>query len=98
MDFNNAFFNGTLQETIYTTQPEKYVSKEHPTFVSKLKKAIYGLKQALRAWFGQLRTTMLRMGFVGSLADSSLFILKKGNGQCFVLVYLDDLVVTDSRL
>ena len=50
MDVKTAFLNGSLEETIYMEQPEGYAVKGKEHMVWKLKKAIYGLKQASRSW------------------------------------------------
>lgn len=49
IDIQNVFLHGTLSETIYMQQLPEFVDSQYPTFVCKLKKAICGLKQALRA-------------------------------------------------
>jgi hypothetical protein len=50
MDVNNVFFHGDLQEEVYMEQPPSYVDQTHPNLVCRLKKALYSLKQAPRAW------------------------------------------------
>ncbi|GKD96624.1 retrovirus-related pol polyprotein from transposon TNT 1-94, partial [Tanacetum coccineum] len=49
MDVNTAFLNGELQEEVFVSQPEAFEDPDHPTHVYHLKKALYGLKHALRA-------------------------------------------------
>lgn len=65
-----------------------------PTHVYKLWKSIYSLKQAPWAWFAKLNNRLFSFGFQGSISDTSLFILRKPNVSKFVLVYIDDIVVT----
>ena len=48
MDVKTAFLNGELDNEIYMKQPEEYVNKEHPNYICKLNKNLYGLKQAAR--------------------------------------------------
>jgi histone deacetylase 1/2 len=62
--------------------------------VCKLQKAIYGLKQAPRARYYELRSFLLQLGFKNSHADTSLFVLKTGNHLVYLLVYVDDLIIT----
>ncbi|GJV73582.1 retrovirus-related pol polyprotein from transposon TNT 1-94 [Tanacetum coccineum] len=50
MDVKLAFLNGELREVVYVSQPEGFVDQDNPTHVYKLKKVLYGLKLALRAW------------------------------------------------
>jgi hypothetical protein len=64
--------------------------------VCKLQKALYGLKQAHRAWYSWLSTKLLEMGFVGSKSDQSLFLFNIDSLVMFVLVYVDDIVITSS--
>ena len=78
LDVNNAFLQGKLHEEVYMVQPPGFVDKDKPHYVCRLKKAVYGLKQAPRAWYNELRKFLLSIGFVASLGDTSLFILKSG--------------------
>ena len=65
-------------------------------YVCRLHKAIYELKQALRAWYQELYTFLLSLGFVTSCAGSSLFVYSRGNALLYFLVYVDDLIITGS--
>nr|GEU49803.1 retrovirus-related Pol polyprotein from transposon TNT 1-94 [Tanacetum cinerariifolium] len=51
IDVKTAFLNGILHEEVYVSQPDGFVDPENPNHVYKLKKALYSLKQASRAWF-----------------------------------------------
>jgi hypothetical protein len=78
-------------------QPLGFIDKEHPDMVCKLHKTIYGLKQAPRAWFTRLSNFLLELGFKGSLVDTSLFIYVHENIQIYMLVYVDDILITGTH-
>lgn len=96
LDVNNAFLQGTLQDEVYVSQPPGFVDQDRPHHVCRLRKALYGLKQAPRAWYEELKHTLLAAGFRNSVADTSLFVYTHGGHQVFILVYVDDIVVTGS--
>ncbi|GJT38390.1 copia protein [Tanacetum coccineum] len=50
MDVKTAFLHGTLKEEVYMCQPKGFIDADHPSHVYKLKRALYGLKKAPRAW------------------------------------------------
>ncbi|XP_019057628.1 PREDICTED: uncharacterized protein LOC109116510 [Tarenaya hassleriana] len=59
-----------------------------------LHKALYGLKQTPRAWYNELCRFLVASGFVDSLSDTSLFIFNRQNVIIYLLVYIDDIVIT----
>lgn len=75
-------------------QPPGFVDQDNPSFVCRLTKAIYGLKQTPRAWYTELRNYFLTVGFCNFLEDSSLFILRPGLVSVYLLVYVDDILIT----
>ncbi len=97
LDVQNAFLHGVLEEEVYMKQPPGYEDSSLPGYVCKLDKALYGLKQAPRAWYSRLSKKLYDMGFQGSKADTSLFFYNKGDLIIFVLIYVDDIIVTSSR-
>ena len=64
----------------------------------QLKKSLYGLKQARRAWNAKIAQQLRRMGFATSKSDSSLLIWKGRLGPVSILLYVDDLVITSADL
>lgn len=97
LDVNNAFLNGVLQETVYLKQPEGCRDQQRPNHICKLVKALYGLKQAPRAWFERLRDTLISWGFYNSKSDHSLFILRTKGFVVFILIYVDDILITGNN-
>nr|GEZ40784.1 hypothetical protein [Tanacetum cinerariifolium] len=59
MDVKTAFLNGELKEEVYVSQPEGFIDLDHPTYVYRLKKALYELKQAPQAWYDTLSRFLL---------------------------------------
>ena len=96
LDVSNAFLHGVLHEEVFMSQPPGYVDPAHPSHVCLLHMAIYGLKQALRAWFESFTTQLFHLGFIASSADSNPFILHHGSFVVYLLLYLDDIIVTEN--
>jgi hypothetical protein len=78
------------------TQPQGYIDPQHPSHVCKLLKSIYGLTQAPRAWFESFTSQLLHLGFTASTTDSSLFIYKHNSIIAYLLLYVDDIVLTSN--
>jgi Reverse transcriptase (RNA-dependent DNA polymerase). len=92
----NAFLHGLLEEEVYMRQPPGYENKSKSSYVCKLDKALYRLKQAPRAWYSRLSSKLCDLGFKSSNADTSLFFYSKGSVTIFVLIYVDDIIVASS--
>ena len=69
MDVNSAFLNGYLNEEVFVAQPKGFVDPLHPNHVYKLKKDLYGLKQAHRAWYERLTKYLLKGGYAREGSD-----------------------------
>jgi hypothetical protein len=96
LDVQNAFLHGILEEEVYMKQPPGFVSLEFLSYPCKLEKALYGLKQAPRAWYSRLRDKLQSLGVSLSKAEISLFYYSKGSITIFLLVYMNDIIVTSS--
>ncbi|KAK2988830.1 hypothetical protein RJ640_022541 [Escallonia rubra] len=98
IDVNNAFLNRFLERDVYMTQPPSF---QHPQFlhhVCKLRKALYGIKQASRAWYARLSQRLIDLGFHACLLDTSLFILRTKKVFIYILVNVDDIILTENSL
>lgn len=82
--------NGDLKEEIYMQLPEGFGQENK---VCKLKKALYGLKQASRAWNDKFNDFMLRIGFKRCDSDRCLYVKEQNGIICYVLLYVDDLLI-----
>ncbi|GJX75735.1 retrovirus-related pol polyprotein from transposon TNT 1-94 [Tanacetum coccineum] len=78
MDVKTAFLNDPLKEEVYVSQPEGFIDPEFPNHVYKLKKALYSLKQAPRAWYDKLSSFLIQHGFTKGIVDPTLFIRRHG--------------------
>ena len=92
----NAFLHDTLNETVYCQQPSGFEHPTSPNLVCLLHKSLYGLKQAPRAWFHRFATFIQTIGFLPSKSDSSLFIFRSSEHTAYLLLYVDDIVLTVS--
>lgn len=92
MDVNNAFLHGELDEEVYMAVPQGYSVPERG-LVCRLRKSLYGLKQASRNWYSKLSQALIEYGFTECHADHSLFVHSRDSIFLAVLVYVDDLVI-----
>nr|GEV95109.1 hypothetical protein [Tanacetum cinerariifolium] len=97
MDVKSAFFYGTIDEEVYVMQPPRFQDLEYPTKVYKVEKAMYGLHQAPRAWYGTLSKYLLKNGFQKGTIDQTLFIRRKIGDFILVQVYVDDIIFGSSN-
>nr|GEW47573.1 retrovirus-related Pol polyprotein from transposon TNT 1-94 [Tanacetum cinerariifolium] len=97
MDVKMAFLNGELKEEVYVSQPEGFVDQDNPLHVYKLKKALYVLKQAPRAWYDMLSSFLISQHFSKGSVDPKLFTRKAGNGLLLVQIYVDDIIFASTN-
>ncbi|KAM1792474.1 hypothetical protein ACFX12_036326 [Malus domestica] len=97
LDVKNAFLHGSLNEEVYMRQPSGFVDPQFPSHVCRLRRSLYGLKQAPRAWFQCFSHHLEELGFQASMADSSLFIFCNGTNVIYLLIYVDDILVTGNN-
>nr|GEV35480.1 hypothetical protein [Tanacetum cinerariifolium] len=97
MDVKSAFLYGTIDEEVYLMHPPGFQDPEFLDRVYKVKKAMYGLHQAPRAWYGTLSKYLLANGFQRGTIDQTLFIRKHRGYFLLVQVYVDDIIFGSSN-
>ncbi|XP_022040828.1 uncharacterized mitochondrial protein AtMg00810-like [Helianthus annuus] len=96
LDVSNAFLHGKLNEVVYMYQPMGFRHTGFPDHVCRLKKSLYGLKQASRAWYQRFTDYVLTLGFRQSKCDASLFTLHDDATVAYLLLYVDDILLVTS--
>lgn len=96
IDVTTAYLRGDLKETVYMHQPEGFVDSKFPHRVCKLKKSLYGLKQAGREWNKKLNNILQQMDFQRCNGDTCVYIKNKSK-ICIVAIYVDDKTVATSN-
>lgn len=97
MGVESAFLNGELAEEVYVSQPPGFEIEGQDSKVLRPKKALYGLRQAPRAWNFQARLNPCCSRFERKLLEHSVD-KKTSAGRLLVCVYVDDLLITSSTL
>ncbi|GKE87456.1 retrovirus-related pol polyprotein from transposon TNT 1-94 [Tanacetum coccineum] len=92
MDVKSAFLNGFINEEVYVAQPPGFIDFEKLNHVYKLKKTLYGLKQALKAWYDRLKDFLIKHEYKMGTVDNILFTKKKSSNLIIVQIYVDDII------
>jgi hypothetical protein len=96
LNVKNVFIHGTLSETVFCCQPIDFANPAHPDFVCHLRKSLYGLKQTPRASYSRFATYLTTLRFIEAKSDTSLFIFHHGLDTVYLLLYVDDIILTTS--
>ena len=94
MDVKNAFLHGDLSDEIYMEQSQGVI--QYSSLVCRLKKSLYGLKQALRAWYAKMDSYLLSQNFVRCKSDTNVYMLRIVDSLLLLVLYVDDLLITSS--
>lgn len=94
MDVKTTFLNGTIDEEVYIEQPLGYEVKDRKTHVCILKKALYGLRQAPKAWYAIMDAYLQRWGFRKSMTDPNIYIKIENDEPVIILLYVYDILIT----
>jgi hypothetical protein len=91
MDMKNAFIHDDLSEEIYMEHPQGFM--QDSSLVCRLKKSLYGLKQALRAWYAKMDSYLLSQNFVCCKLDPNVYMLRTADSLLILVMYVDDLLI-----
>lgn len=99
LDVKSAFLQGELTEDVFVEQPKGFTREgEDEGKVYKLNKALYGLRQAPRAWYSRIEGYFVREGFRKCYCEHTLFVKEEGGSSLVVSLYVDDLIYTSDSL
>ena len=94
MDVKNAFLHEELSEEIYMEQPHGFI--QDSSLVCRLKKSLYGLKQALRAWYAKIDSFLLSQNFERCKSGLNVYMLRTHDSLLILVLYVDDLLIIGS--
>ena len=98
MDVKTAFLNGDLEEEVYMKQPEWFITNGNDHIVCKLKKSIYGLKQAFRQWYLKSHDVISSFGFIENVMDQCMYHKVSRSKMNFLVSYVDDILLASNDL
>ena len=97
MDDKTTFLNGVVEEVVYVEQPLGFETHDRKTHVCKLENSLYGLKQSPRTWYDRMGNFLISLVFTKSKEDSNLYFKVEDEGPVILLLYVDDLFLTDEE-
>ena len=93
MDVKIAFLNGNLEEEIYMMQLEGFIAKNQEDMIYKLKRSIYGLKQASRSWNIRFDQAIKSFGFEQNLDEPCVYKRYRDKVIMFLIIYVNDILL-----
>lgn len=98
LDVKSAFLHGELKEDVYIEQPQGFIVEGEANKVYKLKKALYGLRHAPRAWYNKIEGYFAKEGFEKCYCEHTLFVKTEQENILIVSLYVDDLIYTGNSV
>nr|GEV83395.1 retrotransposon protein, putative, Ty1-copia subclass [Tanacetum cinerariifolium] len=98
MDVKTAFLNEYINEEVYMEQPEGFVNPKYPNWVCKLKRSIYGLKQASRQWNKQFDNEIKKFSFTQNLDEPCVYLKASGSNITFLILYVDEILIMRNNI
>nr|GEW73727.1 hypothetical protein [Tanacetum cinerariifolium] len=97
LDVKTTFLNCKLKKEVNVSQPEGFVDQDNPSHMYKLKKALYGIKQAPRAWYNMLSSFPISQHFSKGAVDPTLFTQKARDDLLLTQIYVDDIIFASTN-
>ncbi|GJT19010.1 retrotransposon protein, putative, ty1-copia subclass [Tanacetum coccineum] len=98
MDVKTAFLDGHLSEEVYMVQLEGFVNPKYPNRVCKLKRSIYGLKQASRQWNKRFDDEIKKFGFTQNRDEPCVYKKAGGSNVTFLILYVDNILILRNHI
>jgi hypothetical protein len=98
MNVKTAFLNGILAEDVYMTQPKGFVGTKNAGKICKLRKSIYGLKQASRSWNIRFDEVIKEFGFIKNPEEPCIYKKISGSAIVFMILYVDDILLIGNNI
>ena len=95
MDVKNSFLNSDLSKEVYMQPSGLSIESNN---VCNIQCALYGIKHTPRAWFAKFSSTIFHLGYIASPYDSTLFLRHTNKCTIFLLLYVDDMIITGDDL
>ena len=87
-----------FRSDLYMIQPEGFIVQGQENLVCKVRKSLYGLKQALRQWYKKFDNFMYRIWFKRCEADHCYYVKFSDNSYIILLLYMDDMLIAGSSI
>jgi hypothetical protein len=96
MDVKTTFINGNLQENVYMAQPVGFAVEGKEHMRCKLKKSLYGLKQASRQWYIKFDEVIRSFDFTENKVDNCIYVKFKEKDFTILVLYVDDILLVNN--
>lgn len=98
MDVKATFLNGDLNEEVYVQQPEGFMTSGNARLACKLRKSIYGLKEASRKWYLKFYEAVTSLGLEENKFDQCIYLKVSGSKFIFLVLYVDGILLASSDI
>ena len=97
-DVDRAYLHGVLEEDVYLRVPKGVDDPSLEGKCLKLKRTLYGLKQAGAVWNETVHAEFIKLGYTRAQEDACIYIRQGGDAPAYLALYVDDILLTSSSL